>query len=123
MKDNQIQITEQIKFRFGLSALDPVSDPVLEAVLKLMQANSNIEKFRIEGHTDNKGTPALNQKLSAARAAAVADWLVKRGIDRSKITSTGFGLDKPIDTNDTEEGRANNRRVEFHIEGEGKPKP
>jgi outer membrane protein OmpA-like peptidoglycan-associated protein len=74
----------------------------------------------IEGHTDNKGTAELNKRLSNARAAAVADWLVKHGIDRSHLTSQGFGFDRPIDT---DEGRANNRRVEFHIEGEGKPKP
>ncbi len=123
VKDNQIQITEQIKFRFGLAALDPVSDTVLGAVLKVMQANTEIAKIRIEGHTDNKGSAALNKKLSNARAAAVADWLVKHGIERSHLTAIGFGLEKPIDTNETDAGRANNRRVEFHIEGEGKPKP
>ena len=123
VKDNQIQITEQIKFRFGLADLDPVSDPVLDAVLKVMQSHTDIAKIRIEGHTDNKGTAALNKNLSNARAAAVANWLVKHGIDKSHLTSIGHGLDHPIDTNDTDAGRANNRRVEFHIEGEGKPKP
>ncbi|MEO6599089.1 MAG: OmpA family protein, partial [Polyangiaceae bacterium] len=123
VQDNQIRITEQIKFRFGLAELDPVSDTVLGAVLKVMQEHTDIAKIRVEGHTDNKGAAALNKKLSNARAAAVANWLVKHGIDRSHLTSIGFGFDKPIDTNDTDEGRANNRRVEFHIEGEGKPKP
>ncbi|HMJ12655.1 MAG TPA: OmpA family protein [Polyangiaceae bacterium] len=77
----------------------------------------------MEGHTDNKGTADLNKRLSNAGAAAVANWLVKHGVDRKQLTSTGFGFDKPLDTNDTEEGRASNRRVEFHIEGEGEPKP
>jgi outer membrane protein OmpA-like peptidoglycan-associated protein len=123
VKDNQIQITEQINFRFGLADLDPVSDPILDAVLKVMQAHTEIPKIRVEGHTDNRGTSELNKRLSDARAAAVVSWLVKRGIDRSHLTSVGFGMDRPIDTNDTDAGRANNRRVEFHIEGEGLPKP
>jgi OOP family OmpA-OmpF porin len=88
-----------------------------------MQAHTDIPKIRIEGHTDNRGAAALNKRLSDARAAAVATWLVKHGIERSHLTSIGFGMDRPIDTNDTDAGRANNRRVEFHIEGEGQPKP
>ncbi len=123
IKDNQIQITQQINFRFGLADLDPVSDPILDAVLKVMQAHTDIPKIRIEGHTDNKGSAALNKRLSDARAAAVATWLVQHGIERSHLTSIGFGMDRPIDTNDTDAGRARNRRVEFHIQGEGQPKP
>ena len=123
IRDHQIQITEQVKFRFGLAALDPASDPVLTAVLKVIQTHTDITTIRIEGHTDNKGSAALNKNLSAARATAVAKWLVKNGIDKSKLSSAGFGPDKPLDTNDTDSGRANNRRVEFHIDGEGKPKP
>jgi OmpA-OmpF porin, OOP family len=123
IKDNQIQITEQIKFRFGLAVLDPVSDPVLDAVLKVMQAHTEILKVTVEGHTDNKGTAELNKRLSNARAGAVVAWLVQHGIDPTHLTSIGFGLERPIDTNDTDAGRANNRRVEFHIKGEGKPKP
>ena len=122
VKDNQIQITEQIKFRFGLADLDPVSDPVLDAVLKVMQTHTEIAKVTVEGHTDNKGSAALNKRLSNARAGAVVAWLVKHGIDPSHLTSIGFGMERPIDTNGTDEGRANNRRVEFHIKGEGKPK-
>jgi outer membrane protein OmpA-like peptidoglycan-associated protein len=94
----------------------------LEAVRKVAQEHSGIPKIRIEGHTDNRGSAELNKRLSEERAAAVANWLVKHGVDRKKLATVGFGFDKPIDTNDTEEGRANNRRVEFHIEGEGAPK-
>jgi OOP family OmpA-OmpF porin len=123
VKDDQIQITDEIQFRFGLADLDPVSDAVLDAVLKVMQAHAEIAKIRVEGHTDNKGVAARNERLSNARAAAVASWLVKHGIDRSRLTSVGYGLTMPIDTNDTDEGRAHNRRVEFHIVGEGVSRP
>lgn len=122
LKDDQIKITEQVQFRFGLAELDPVSDSILGAVLDVMRANAGIKMVEVEGHTDNKGSAALNKKLSNARAAAVADWLVKHGIERSHLALAGFGADKPIDTNETEAGRANNRRVEFHIDGEPKPK-
>jgi outer membrane protein OmpA-like peptidoglycan-associated protein len=122
VKGNEIQITEQIKFRYGKGQVDPVSDSTLEAVRKVVQEHSGIPKIRIEGHTDNRGSAELNKRLSEERAAAVANWLVKHGVDRKKVSTAGFGFDRPIDTNDTEEGRANNRRVEFHIEGEGAPK-
>lgn len=123
VKDNQIKIGEQIQFRFGLADLDPVSDAVLAAVLHVMKTDVSIKMVKIEGHTDSRGSAALNKKLSNARAAAVGDWLVKNGIERSHLALAGYGPDKPIDTNDTDAGRANNRRVEFHIEGEGQPKP
>ncbi len=110
-------------FRFGKATLDPVSDSVLAAVLAVMKEHTDVAKIRIEGHTDNVGSAAYNKRLSAARAAAVLEWLVKHGIARSHLSSAGFGFERPIDSNDTPEGRANNRRVEFHIEGEGKPKP
>jgi OmpA-OmpF porin, OOP family len=123
VKDDQIQITDQIQFRFGLADLDPVSGAILDAVLMVIKTHAEIGKIRIEGHTDNKGSAAHNQSLSDARAAAVASWLVKHGVDRSRLASIGYGLKMPIDTNDTDDGRAHNRRVEFHIEGEGTPRP
>jgi len=123
VKDDQIQITEQVQFRFGLADLDPVSDRVLLAVLNVMKAHLEIKMVKIEGHTDNKGSATLNKKLSGARAAAVANWLVKHGVERSHLAPAGFGSDKPIDTNATDAGRAINRRVEFHIEGGVKATP
>ena len=96
VKDDQIQITEQVMFRFGLSDLDPASDAVLGAVVSVMREHADIVRVRIEGHTDNRGSAALNKRLSAARAAAVESWLVKHGIDRSHLTSLGFGMEHPI---------------------------
>jgi OOP family OmpA-OmpF porin len=123
IRDNQIRITEQVKFRTGKAILDPISDVILDAVFQVIQSHTDIAKLRIEGHTDNKGSAQLNKRLSEARALAVVNWLTKHGIPRAKLSNVGFGMTKPIDSNETEEGRANNRRVEFHIEGEGAPKP
>jgi outer membrane protein OmpA-like peptidoglycan-associated protein len=116
LTDTQIRITDQIKFRFGLAQLDPASDGVLQAVLEIVKTHAEIKTIKIEGHTDNVGTPERNRTLSTARAAAVADWLVKHGIDRKRVVAEGFGLTRPLEPNETDEGRAANRRVEFHIE-------
>lgn len=117
VEGGQIRITEQVKFATASARLLPDSDGVLNAVLDVLQKHPEIDKIRVEGHTDNKGNAAVNQILSKNRAAAVADWLIKRGIDKKRIESAGFGQTRPIDSNDTEPGRANNRRVEFHLVG------
>ena len=72
-------------------------------------------KVRREDHTDNVAWAQLNRTLSKNRAASVVTWLVKHGIDPSRLRSEGFGPDRPIDDNRTYESRKNNRRVEFHI--------
>lgn len=121
VKDNQIKILDQVKFQTNSANIVPGKDSeeILQAVLSVMKAHPEIKKIRIEGHTDNRGTPELNRKLSAARAASVVKWLTAKGIDKSAFTSAGFGPDRPIAENSTEEGRKQNRRVEFHIEEMG----
>jgi OOP family OmpA-OmpF porin len=112
----QLKILEQVKFQTGSAVILGESDGILSAVMKTLAAHPEIKKLRIEGHTDNVGSAAMNLTLSKNRAAAVVAWLVKHGVDKKRLTSVGFGADKPIDSNDTEAGRKNNRRVEFHIE-------
>ncbi|MBX3226353.1 MAG: OmpA family protein [Labilithrix sp.] len=118
ISQGQIKILDQVKFKTGSAAIEngKDSEEVLEAVRAVLQTHTEIKKIRIEGHTDNKGAAAMNKKLSADRAASVKTWLVKKGIAADRMSTTGFGLEKPIDTNETETGRKNNRRVEFHIE-------
>jgi len=84
----------------------------IAAILKSLLNDSHIE---IEGHTDNRGGEELNQKLSEQRALSVMNYLVERGVDKSKLKSVGYGFSKPMDSNDTDEGRAKNRRVELII--------
>jgi outer membrane protein OmpA-like peptidoglycan-associated protein len=69
----------------------------------------------VQGHTDSKGSDEYNKGLSNRRAASVVNWLLKKGIDRKRLKSVGYGESQPLFDNETEEGRANNRRVEFHI--------
>ena len=78
----------------------------------LLKANPKL-KLSVEGHTDNTGTPEGNRKLSDARAASVKAALVAKGIEAPRLQSKGFGQDKPVADNRTEEGRAKNRRVEL----------
>jgi outer membrane protein OmpA-like peptidoglycan-associated protein len=105
-------VTHGILFDTGKDVIKPESLPTLKMILGLLEGDPSL-KFSIEGHTDNQGNKAINQPLSEKRAAAVMAWLSGKGIDSARLKTKGFGDSKPIDTNDTPEGRANNRRVEF----------
>lgn len=113
----QIRILDQVKFKTDSAAIvvGKDSDDILQAVLKILQDHTEIHAVSIEGHTDNTGKAAHNKTLSAARAKSVMTWLIKHGIDKSRLTSVGFGQERPIGDNTTAEGKAANRRVEFHI--------
>ena len=114
----QIKILDQVKFKTGSAQILPgkESEEVLQAVLGVLQQHADIKKLKVEGHTDNVGGVALNKKLSEGRAASVVAWLTSHGIDAARLSSAGYGLERPLDSNATEAGRKNNRRVEFHIE-------
>ena len=116
IEGGQVKISEQVKFKTGSADILRESDPLLTAVGTILKDHPELTKIRVEGHTDNKGSAGMNRNLSERRAAAVVKWLTTFGIEKKRIVAKGFGLEKPIDTNDTDEGRTNNRRVEFHIE-------
>src|ERR1035437_1297638 len=115
-----IKILDQVKFKTGSADILPGKDSeeVLQAVLKVMTDHADIKKVRVEGHTDNQGNPEFNKKLSGDRAASVVKWLVAHGVDKARLVSQGFGLERPMADNKNEEGRRQNRRVEFHIEND-----
>jgi len=107
-----------IYFDFDQATIKPESKPALEAAAKMLNENPTIN-VEIQGHTDSKGSDAYNLSLSDRRAASVVAYLVQNlGIDVSRLTSKGYGESMPIATNDTDAGRALNRRVEFKILGE-----
>jgi len=105
-------ITHGILFDVNKSTIKPESMGTLNEIAKLMKEHSDL-KFEINGHTDSDGNADTNQKLSEARAIAVKDKLVEMGIAENRFTTKGNGASKPIDSNSTQEGKANNRRVEF----------
>jgi OOP family OmpA-OmpF porin len=117
----QIIIIQQVKFKTGSAVILPESDAILDAVQKIFDEHAEIRKVRVEGHTDNRGGAAYNNNLSKKRAASVVKWLVDHGIEKSRLVSQGFGFSRPIATNKTEEGRQENRRVEFHIVDPAQP--
>jgi OmpA-OmpF porin, OOP family len=88
--------------------------PVLEAMVAILKEYPN-SSFSLEGHTDSAGKPATNQTLSENRAAAVKNYLIEKGIDASRLTSAGYGATKPIASNKTKAGKAQNRRVEVKV--------
>lgn len=113
-KTGTIIVLKNIFFDFDKATLRPESKAELERVYELLSQNPRM-KVRIAGHTDSMGSDEYNQRLSENRAKAVYEYLVSRGISADRLSYIGYGESKPIDTNDTEEGRQNNRRVELEI--------
>lgn len=83
-------------------------------MVDFLTQNGSVE-IEISGHTDSRGQDNYNLNLSQGRSQSVVDYLISKGIDINRLTAHGYGESKPIDTNDTEEGMANNRRVEFTV--------
>lgn len=101
-----------INFDSGKATIKKESMPIVEQIIEMMKQAKDI-KLSVEGHTDSDGSNESNQKLSEARAKAVVDAIVKGGIDAARLSSAGFGEEKPIADNSTAEGKAKNRRVEL----------
>ncbi|MDO4191449.1 MAG: OmpA family protein [Bacteroidales bacterium] len=115
VKEGKSIILNNLYFATNSATIESRSFSDIQHLYELMLQNNNI-KIHIIGHTDNTGTQALNKQLSNDRANALKEALLKLGIKEERITTEGKGSDEPIDTNDTEEGRARNRRVEIKIE-------
>lgn len=111
---NNILVMHNLHFAFNSYQLMPGSTMYLNPIAKYLRDNQNVS-VEIQGHTDNIGSRKYNYKLSKDRANSVKKALVKMGILAQRIFTVGYGKDKPLTTNKTEEGRALNRRVEFHI--------
>lgn len=105
-------VVHGIYFDTGSDVIRPESGGALRSILAVLQENASL-RVRVEGHTDDQGGPKVNGPLSERRAAAVKAWLVSQGIPAGRLETKGLGATKPLGPNDSQEGRANNRRVEL----------
>ena len=111
----ELRIEEKIYFGTGSATIKKVSFGLLDEVASVMQQIPSISGAQIQGHTDDRGSDIANGKLSQRRAESVRAYLVAQGVEPARLTAQGYGELRPIDTNDTKEGRARNRRVQFVI--------
>ncbi len=114
IKKNTVVILQNLHFDTDKVVIKNASTSSLEEMYELLKQNPSI-KVEISGHTDSQGSAKYNKRLSEGRAKAVYDEMVRRGIKANRMTWRGAGEDEPIDTNETPEGRQENRRVEFKI--------
>ena len=115
VEQSSIKIYDKIYFEFNKAIIQEVSFSLLDEIAAVILAHPELTKIRIEGHTDDVGNDVYNLKLSQSRANAVMQALSLRGVDPARLDAVGFGEMRPILDNTTEEGRAENRRVEFII--------
>ncbi len=114
IKKGTVMVLENVEFEFNSANLRPGVVPSLEMAYQTMVDNPNMV-VEISGHTDNVGSRKYNANLSAQRAESVKQYLVQKGVDPARIQTKGYGFDRPIASNKTEEGRAKNRRIEFKV--------
>jgi len=107
-------VLKNLFFKWNSAVIEPESELALDTLLQLLTDKPDM-RIRIIGHTDNTGSDNYNYKLSAARAQSVVNWLTAKDVAADRLESEGRGETEPVDTNDTEQGRANNRRVEFVV--------
>ncbi len=119
LEGSTVRVLQQVHFQTGSATILPDSFPMLTEIALLLKANPDIKKMMIEGHTDNRGNADMNLDLSKRRAASVRSWLIQRGVEDGRLSSEGYGLTRPVASNDTDAGRASNRRVEFKILEQG----
>ncbi len=110
-----IHLARPFNFKPGSAELDPSSEPLLAEVARVFAANPTIVRVAVDGHTDDRGDFDANLRLSRARALAVVSWLNDHGVDPRRTEARGFGSKHPVADNETDEGRALNRRVELVI--------
>ncbi|MCB9743363.1 MAG: OmpA family protein [Alphaproteobacteria bacterium] len=111
----EVKIKQQVFFEVDKATIRPESFALLDEVANTLVVNPHIRRVEVQGHTDNQGGDAYNQELSEARAAAVRDYLIEKGVSARRLEAKGYGNSDPIADNATAEGRAENRRVQFDI--------
>jgi outer membrane protein OmpA-like peptidoglycan-associated protein len=111
-----LELAEKIFFDTNKATIKQESHGILDEAAQVLVAHPEVKKVRIEGHTDSTGSAEVNTALSEARAKAVREYLVGKGVAADRLTAKGYGPSRPIADNKTKEGREKNRRVDFMIE-------
>lgn len=109
-----VTLSGEVSFAFDSAALTPAAEVTLDDVAQRLREHTDV-RIRIEGHTDSRGSAQYNLRLSEQRAQAVLDYLQSQGVDSTRMSAVGHGEERPVASNDTDEGRALNRRVEIDI--------
>jgi OmpA-OmpF porin, OOP family len=115
-EDGKFQILDTIQFEHNSAEIKEESHSLLDQVALTMKANPEVKKVRVEGHTDDTGPADVNLRLSKARAHAVRNYLIHKGVDGRRLSAEGHGEDKPLEKGTSDEVRKKNRRVEFVVE-------
>ena len=102
-----------INFATGSAEITDEFARVLDGASKLINEHPEIQLLEVQGHTDNTGSDAINNPLSQARADAVRNYLISRGVDPSRLVAKGYGSSKPVASNANEQGRYQNRRIDL----------
>jgi len=113
-KPKEIVVLKGVNFAFNSAELTPQSKGILNEWVARIKGDKTI-RVEVAGHTDSIGSDAYNQQLSQRRAKSVVDYFVSQGVSIDRLKAVGYGKTKPVASNKTEEGRAENRRVELHI--------
>jgi len=111
----RIVITEKVMFDYNKATIKVESNDLLNEVADIIKKYPTLKKIAIEGHTDGDGSAKYNKKLSQKRADSVKKFLVAAGVEEERLDAIGYGEEKQIADNDTDEGKEKNRRVEFNI--------
>jgi OmpA-OmpF porin, OOP family len=115
LESGRIRIHGKIVFEVNSAEVLSKNSKTLDLLAELLKQNTQIKRVQIEGHTDDTGEAGFNQQLSVERAAGVQHALVQRGVEAGRLTIKGIGMTRPLASNETEEGRARNRRVELIV--------
>ncbi len=113
--EQEVLILERVEFETGKATIVAISFPLLDAIAGVLTAHPELVRVEVQGHTDDRGPRWLNRRLSQQRAEAVAGALQQRGVSAARLLATGYGPDKPLESNESEAGRSVNRRVQIKI--------
>lgn len=115
VRDNKIEIHEKIQFDYDKAVIKDASFSLMNEIADVIKKNPQLKRIRIEGHASSEGNAQHNKQLSDDRAKSVMKYLTDHGIPAAELAAVGYGSEKPIADNATEDGREKNRRVEFMI--------